>query len=81
MSLDGKDCINDEVCHTVEQNIAQTGDVEYLSDVSFTCVIIPDNMKHMLQCSEKCGIELADMLLNRGAGEVIKCAKEAIAKS
>jgi hypothetical protein len=55
--------------------------MEYLSDISTTCVIIPEYLKHALQCSENSGIELANMLLNRGAGEVIKIAKEMIEKS
>ncbi len=81
LSLDGVECITDEICHTVEQDTNQNDDMEYLSDISTTCVIIPGNMKHVLQCSEKCGIELANMLLDRGAGEIMKVAKETIEKS
>ena len=81
LSLDGVQCITDEVCHTVEQNTSENDDMEYLSDISTTCVIIPEYLKHALQCSENSGIELANMLLNRGAGEVIKIAKEMIEKS
>ena len=81
LSLDGTECVTDEVCHTVETSISEKEAVEYLTDVSMTCVIIPDYLKHTLQRSEKCGIELADMLLNRGAGEIMEVAKEAIEKS
>lgn len=62
-------------------NISENDAAEYLSDISTTCVIIPEYLKDVLQRSEKCGIELADMLLNRGAGEIMKVAKEAIEKS
>ena len=62
-------------------NTSENDVVEYLSDISTTSVIIPDYLKDVLQRSEKCGIELADMLLNRGAGEIMKVAKEAIEKS
>ena len=62
-------------------NTSENDVVEYLSDISTTSVIIPDYLKDVLQRSEKCGIELADMLLNRGAGEIMKAAKEAIEKS
>ena len=80
-SLDGKECVGDNISHTVEQNIKEDDVIEYSSDTSTTCVIIPENMKHVLQCSEKCGIELADRLLNRGAGEIMKVAKEIVEKS
>ena len=81
LSLDGKQCVTDEVCQTVEQSTKQSENMEYLSDVSTTCVIIPEYLKHVLQCSENCGIELANKLLDLGAGEIMKIAKDTIEKS
>jgi hypothetical protein len=80
-SLDGTECVTDKINHVVEQNTNKNDVMEYLSETSTTCVIIPENMERALQCSEKCGIELANLLLSRGAGEMMKIAKETIEKS
>lgn len=81
LSLDGEQCISGEVCHTVVLGANQNDSTEFLSDISTTCLIIPEYLKDALQCSENCGIQLADKLLSEGAGEVMKKSKNAIEKS
>lgn len=82
MSLDGSQCLTGDVSEFLPLNEhVQTRNSEYLSDVSSTCVIIPQHLQHILKISEKCGLHLADLLLKRGAGMVMKLAKEAITKS
>lgn len=74
-SLDGKDCIKETVTGTLADPAVQDGSCPH-AVLTHSSVYVPERLRDALVTAEKLGEQLARALINRGAVEVLRKARE-----
>ena len=74
LSLDGQSCVTADAVQMIE--IPEHENTGYHSDLSNSCIIVPGWLKDVLISAEQCGVLVGENLLSRGAGEILKKARD-----
>lgn len=78
LSLDGEQCIKGQVSRTIaDMTTTMHTNGKFLPEISSSCVIVPENLRNVLESSEQCGFALGEMLLSQGAAEILRTARKA----